>query len=84
MKKLLAVVLALSMVLVFFAVRPAPASAAGFPDVPANYWAKKHIDYLVSKGVVKGFPDGTFKPEAKVTREQFAKMIVVAKGLKLY
>ncbi len=84
MKKLLAVVLALSMVLVFFAVRPAPASAAGFPDVPANYWAKKQIDYLVSKGVIKGFPDGTFKPEAKVTREQFAKMIVVAKGLKLY
>lgn len=84
MKKLLAVVLALSMVLVFFAVRPAPASAAGFPDVPANYWAKKHIDYLVGKGVVKGFPDGTFKPEAKVTREQFAKMIVAAKGLKLY
>ncbi len=84
MKKLLAVVLALSMVLVFFAVRPAPASAAGFPDVPANYWAKKYIDTLVSKGVVKGFPDGTFKPEAKVTREQFAKMIVAAKGLKLY
>ncbi len=84
MKKLLAVVLALSMVLVFFAVRPAPASAAGFPDVPANYWAKKQIDYLVTKGVIKGFPDGTFKPEAKVTREQFAKMIVAAKGLSLY
>ena len=84
MKKFLAVVLAISMVLVFFAVRPVSVSAAGFPDVPANYWAKKQIDYLVSKGVIKGFPNGKFEPEAKVTREQFAKMIVVAKGLKLY
>ncbi len=84
MKKLLAVVLALSMVFVFFAVRPVSVSAAGFPDVPANYWAKKQIDYLVSKGVVKGFPNGKFEPEAKVTREQFAKMVVAAKGLNLY
>ena len=84
MKKLLAVVLALSMVFVFFAVRPVSVNAAGFPDVPANYWAKKQIDYLVSKGVLKGFPDGTFKPKAKVTREQFAKMVVAAKNLKLY
>ena len=84
MKKFLAVAVVISMVLVFFAVRPLSVSAAGFPDVPANYWAKKQIDYLVSKGVVKGFPNGKFEPEAKVTREQFAKMIVVAKGLKLY
>ncbi|MCD6107315.1 MAG: S-layer homology domain-containing protein [Caldisericaceae bacterium] len=83
MKKVLALTLAVMMVLVFFAVRPASVSAAGFPDVPANYWAKKHIDYLVGQNVLVGFPDGTFKPENAVTREQFAKMIVVAKGLSL-
>ena len=83
MKKVLALTLAVMMVLVFFAVRPASISAAGFPDVPANYWAKKHIDYLVAQKVIVGFPDGTFKPENPVTREQFAKMIVVAKGLSL-
>jgi peptide/nickel transport system substrate-binding protein len=33
--------------------------------------------------VLAGYPDGTFKPEGKVTREEFAKMIVVAKGLAL-
>ncbi len=84
MKKLLAVVLVLAMVLTLFAVRPMSVSAAGFKDVPATYWAKGQINYLVSKGVVTGYPDGTFKPETPVTREQFAKMICIAKGLKEY
>jgi len=82
MKKVLGVVLALAMVLTLFAVRPLPVSAAGFKDVPAGYWAKDQIDYLVSKGVIAGYSDGTFKPESPVTREQFAKMICIAKGLK--
>ncbi|MCI4463348.1 MAG: S-layer homology domain-containing protein [Caldisericum sp.] len=82
MKKVLGVVLALAMVLTLFAVRPLPVSAAGFKDVPADYWAKDQIDYLVSKGVIAGYSDGTFKPEDPVTREQFAKMICIAKGLK--
>jgi peptide/nickel transport system substrate-binding protein len=34
--------------------------------------------------VITGYPDGTFKAGGKVTREEFAKMIVVAKGLALY
>jgi len=65
-------------------VKPLSVEAAGFKDVPDTYWAKGQINYLVSKGVVEGFPDGTFKPETAVTREQFAKMICVAKGLKEY
>jgi len=82
MKKVLVLVVALAMVLTLFAVRPLSVSAAGFKDVPAGYWAKDQIDYLVSKGVIAGYSDGTFKPEDPVTREQFAKMICIAKGLK--
>ena len=84
MKKLLSVVLVLSMVLVLFVVRPVSVSAEGFKDVPADYWAKGQIDYLVSKGIVIGYPDGTFKPETPVTREQFATIICIAKGIKEY
>jgi len=84
MKKILVLVIALSMLLGLFAVRPASVNAAGFGDVPAGYWAKNQIDYLVAKGVIAGFPDGTFKPETPVTREQFAKMVCVAKGIKEY
>ena len=84
MKKLLVLSLVFVMVLAFFAVKPLSISAAGFKDVASDYWAKDQIDYLVSKGVITGFSDGTFKPEDAVTREQFAKMICIAKGLKEY
>jgi peptide/nickel transport system substrate-binding protein len=56
-------------------------SAAGFKDVAASYWAYDAISALAAKKVIAGYADGTFKPEASVTREEFAKMIVTAKGL---
>ena len=59
------------------------ARAAGFKDVAASYWAYDQITALAAKKVIAGYADGTFKPEGKVTREEFAKMIVVAKGLAL-
>jgi peptide/nickel transport system substrate-binding protein len=84
MKKSLAILLVLAFLFGLFIVRPVSVNAAGFGDVPAGYWAKDQIDYLVAKGVVAGYPDGTFKPETPVTREQFAKMICIAKGIKEY
>jgi peptide/nickel transport system substrate-binding protein len=59
------------------------ANAAGFKDVAASYWAFDEITALTGTKVITGYPDGTFKPEGKVTREEFAKMIVVAKHLAL-
>ncbi len=81
--KVLSAVLAVLLVLVFFAVRPVAYAGNGFRDVPANYWAANEINYLAEKGIISGFPDGTFKPEQGVTREQFAKLVVVAKNLPL-
>jgi hypothetical protein len=46
-----------------------------FNDVSPNYWAANFINPLVQKGVIAGFPDGTFKPDAPVTRAQFAAMV---------
>lgn len=46
-----------------------------FNDVSSNYWAANFINPLVQKGVIAGFPDGTFKPDAPVTRAQFAAMV---------
>ena len=59
------------------------ANAAGFKDVAASYWAYDQITALAVKKVIIGYADGTFKPEGKVTREEFAKMVAVAKGLAL-
>ncbi|BAQ63757.1 S-layer homology domain-containing protein [Geminocystis sp. NIES-3709] len=46
-----------------------------FEDVSSNYWAANFINPLVQRGVIAGFPDGTFKPDAPVTRAQFAAMV---------
>jgi S-layer homology domain len=56
-------------------------AATNFKDVPEGYWAKKEIEYLVQEGIIKGYDDGTFKPEKPVTRLQAATMLVRALGL---
>ncbi|MCE5193082.1 MAG: ABC transporter substrate-binding protein [Candidatus Cryosericum sp.] len=82
MRRFLSVVLAV--VLLLTVCSPVlTARAASFKDVPASYWASDEIKALTDKKVITGYADGTFKPEGKVTREEFAKMIVVAKGLSL-
>ncbi|AFZ25824.1 putative S-layer protein [Cylindrospermum stagnale PCC 7417] len=46
-----------------------------FSDVQSNYWASQFIQELSQRGVIAGFPDGSFRPEEPVTRAQFAAMI---------
>ncbi len=45
-----------------------------FSDVK-NHWAKADIEKMAAEGIVSGFSDGTFKPEGKITRAEFAKII---------
>lgn len=54
---------------------PAVAQGAGFSDVSSSYWAQGFIQALSSKGIIAGYPDGTFKPENPVTRSEFAAMV---------
>jgi hypothetical protein len=49
-----------------------------FSDVSENYWATNFIDELVQRQIIAGFPDGTFQPDAPVTRAQFAAMVTKA------
>jgi len=44
------------------------AAPAAFPDVPSSYRAHAYIEALACRGVVAGFPDGTFQPGGAVTR----------------
>ncbi|MDZ8081889.1 MAG: S-layer homology domain-containing protein [Nostoc sp. DcaGUA01] len=47
----------------------------GFSDVSTNHWAKDFIAELAAMEILEGFPDGTFRPDAPVTRAQFAAMV---------
>lgn len=51
-----------------------------YPDVEPSYWAYKQINNLTEKGVIIGYPDGTFQPDANVTRAEFAAMAIRALG----
>ena len=48
--------------------------APSFPDVPAGYWAAAAIRTVSAVQIATGYPDGTFRPDAAVTRAQFVKM----------
>jgi hypothetical protein len=49
-----------------------PAFAQPFADVPTDHWAFDAIAELAAKGIIEGFPDGTFKGERGVTRYEVA------------
>jgi len=61
-------------------ISPAPAVQT-FPDVAPAYWAFQEIEALAASGITTGFPDGTFRPTAAVTRAQMATFLARALGL---
>ncbi len=56
------------------------APVMAFPDVADDYWAAPQIKLLSEQGIIVGYPDGTFKPDANVTRAEFAAMAIRALG----
>ena len=57
--------------------------ATKFKDVPKNHYASGYIQSAVDKGIVTGYKDGTFKPNASLTRAHVAIFISRAFGSKL-
>ena len=55
------------------------ASANPFSDVPFSHWAYDAVNKLAAKGILQGYPDGTFKGRKAVTR--YALAMVTAKML---
>lgn len=57
------------------------ASTTQFSDLESTHWGASAINNGVSKGYVDGYTNGTFKPDASVTRAEFVKMVVSAMEL---
>ena len=55
--------------------KPDPVKTKLFPDVPENHWAYEYIRELADKGIIKGYPDGTWKGDRMMTRYEFAALI---------
>lgn len=56
-------------------VSPQSSSQPQFSDVSSQYWAADFIRELNQRNVIRGFPDGSFRPNEPVTRAQFAAMV---------
>ena len=59
-----------------------PVSEGGsFSDFKAGHWAYGAVSELASKGVIQGYLDGTFQPEAPLRYGEFIKLILASQGV---
>ena len=62
-------------VVILFTMALPALSAPLFPDVPENHWARDAVATLAAKGLVEGYPDGTFKGDRAATRWEVAMIV---------
>lgn len=53
------------------------AGTSAFPDVSADAWFAPYVRQAGSMEIVRGFPDGTFRPGARVQASEFWKMLAL-------
>ncbi|GGR60819.1 SLH family protein [Deinococcus seoulensis] len=54
---------------------PTPAASVTITDVPAGHWAREAIGVLMGRGLLQGFPDGSFSGQAPLTRYEAATLL---------
>ncbi len=57
-----------------------PTGSSSFSDVPKEHWAYEYISELTSRGIINGYDDGSFRPDANVTRAEFVTILCRAAG----
>lgn len=55
--------------------KPAMTGESGFADVESGDWWSNAVVWASQNGIVAGYEDDTFRPQRKVTREEFAQML---------
>lgn len=53
---------------------------APFSDIEPNQWFYNYVTTAFKKSIVKGYPDGSFKPGNTVNRAEFVKMAIATAG----
>jgi len=74
-------VLAAALILAFLSIAPVAAVRAATPSDIAGRSDRAIIERVIAKGFMKGYPDGTFRPEEPVTRAEFIVAIARSAGL---
>jgi len=50
--------------------------SCAFTDLSQNHWAYDAVEKMVDNNVISGYTDGTFRPNAEITRAEFATILV--------
>ena len=53
----------------------APDTTTMFPDVPQNHWAYEAVKEMADRGLIEGYPNGTFGGDRAMTRYEFAQIV---------
>lgn len=66
----------------FWSFSAAPVKAVSFTDIKGSEWYAADVTALAanSNGIIKGYPDGSFRADTKLTADQFITMLVRAGG----
>ncbi len=76
MKKTVAITLAASLLFASAAVYASDQQT--YNDLKTTNWAYESVKAMSDKDIIKGYPDGSFKPQNTVTYGEFIKMMVIA------
>jgi len=67
-----------TVILLIFSFSAGYASQKNFTDVKETDWYYNTLVSIVEKGIIDGYPDGTFKPQNNITKAAFTKVIISA------
>lgn len=70
--------IAFTMMLMMISVSTAAVFGAEYTDVKQGNWAFDAVNAMSEKAIIKGYPDGSFRPDNTVTYGEFIKMALVA------
>lgn len=54
-----------------------PPATLTFPDVPATAWYASYVKTAILNGIIRGYSDGTFKPDQTINRAEILKMLLL-------
>lgn len=66
------------------ALTPSTAQAASYSDVTPQGWFYTEMTWAINRGLLPGYPDGTFRPAEGIDRKTFARMIYIYRGKPAY
>lgn len=72
---------ALKMLMLAFSIQAGTANELSFSDTDDGAWYSGTLDAAVSRGIVKGYEDGTFRPGTMVNRAEYMKMLFATNNI---